>query len=102
MQEIVRGTTPAVSFGLPLPTDQLATAFVTVLQRDKVIIEKELKECSCTGNTIAAQLTQEDTLALEVGTLAKVRLIVKTVGGDRFETDDFVVRVSNTHKDEVI
>lgn len=102
MQEIVRGTTPTLSFGLPFSTDRLATAFVTVQQRDKVLVEKELAECNCSGSMIATQLTQEDTLALEDGVLAKIRLVLKTTGGDRFETKDIVVRVSDTHKDEVI
>lgn len=102
MNEIVRGTTPTISFGLPFSTDLLDTGFVTVKQREEVIIEKELSVCECSGNTLTARLAQADTLALEVGTHAKIRLVVKTTGGDRLETKDFVVRVSDTCKDEVI
>ena len=102
MNEIVRGTTPTLSFGLPFSQDLIETGFVTVKQRDEVIIEKEISECDCSGDVLAARLTQEDTLALETGSHAKIRLIVKTTGGDRLETKDIVARVSDTHKDEVI
>jgi hypothetical protein len=102
MNEIVRGTTPTISFGLPFSTGLLSTAFVTVKQRDKTLIEKELSDCQCDGNILTTQLTQEDTLALKIGVPAQIRLVVKTTGGDRHETKDFVVRVSDTHKDEVI
>lgn len=102
MNEIVRGTTPTISFGLPFSTELIAAGFVTVKQRDEVVVEKELAECRCGGNTLTANLTQEDTLALDVGTRAKIRLVVKTTGGDRLETSDFVARVSDTFKDEVI
>lgn len=102
MKEIVRGTTPTISFGLPFSTDLLATGFVTIQQRDKTIVEKALSDCNCSENTVAATLTQEDTLALKIGSLAQIRLVVKTTGGDRLETDDFVVRILDTHKDEVI
>lgn len=103
MEEIVRGTTPTLSFGLPFSTDLLATGFVTVKQRDAVIIEKELSVCNCDGNTITTKLMQEETLSLESGIHAKIRLVVKTHGGDRHETKkDIVVMVRDTHKDEVI
>lgn len=102
MNEIVRGTTPTVSFGLPFSADLIATGFVTVMQREEPVIEKELSACDCNGNTLSTKFSQEDTLALEIGSLAKIRLVVKTQGGDRLETKDFVVRVSDTHKDEVI
>lgn len=102
MNEIVRGTTPTISFGLHFPTDLLETGFVTVKQREKVIIEKGISDCKCSENTLAARLTQEDTLALEPGIHAYIRLVVKTTGGDRLETGDYIIKVSNTHKGEVI
>lgn len=102
MNEIVRGTTPTLSFGLPFSTDLLATGFVTVKQREEVVIEKELSACDCSGNVLTARLTQEDTLALELGSFVNIRLVVKTTGGDRLETKDITARVSDTHKDEVI
>lgn len=102
MNEIIRGTTPTLSFGLPFSTDLLSTGFVILKQGNGISIEKNLSVCSCEGNTLTAKFTQEDTLALEVGIHAKARLVVKTSGGDRLESKDFVVRVGETHKGEVI
>jgi hypothetical protein len=102
MEEIVRGTTPTISYSLPFSSDLLAEAFVTVEQRDAIVIEKELSACERTGNTLTARLTQDDTLSLKAGTLTKIRLVVKTTSGDRLETKDSIVRVSDTHKNGVI
>lgn len=102
MIDIVRGTTPTVSFGLPFSADLLAAGFVTVRQLGETVIEKEMSACVCDGSTLAAKFSQEDTLALKIGSPAKIRLVVKTQGGDRLETKDIVARVSDTHKDGVI
>lgn len=103
MYEIVRGTTPTLSFGLPFSTDLLSNGFVIVKQGNETAIEKELSVCDCENNTITTKLTQEETLSLDSGSHAKIRLVVKTHGGDRHETKtDIVVRVRDTHKDEVI
>lgn len=101
MSEIVRGTTPTVTYSIPFPVDMLDVGYVTVKQGQNVIIEKELSACHCNGNTVSAKFTQEDTLSLESGCNTKIRLVVKTLGGDRLETKDTTVTVLDTHKDEV-
>lgn len=41
---IVRGTTPYHSFDLPLASDQIDTLYITYMQNDEVILDKQLGE----------------------------------------------------------
>jgi hypothetical protein len=100
--EIVRGTTPPIIYTLPFPVDGIDVGFLVVKQGQIVVIERSLSECICEGNTVTAKLTQEETLALESNCNAEIRLVVKTVDGDRLETIGDIVVVSDTSKNEVI
>lgn len=99
---IIRGTTPTMSFGLPFETDQLEVGFVTVQQNGSTIFEKPLSVCSCEGRTVTARFEQEDTLSLESESSAEIRLVVKTVDGERLETKPVIKRIVNTSKEGVI
>lgn len=41
---IIRGTTPYHSFDLPLTSDQIDTLYITYMQNDEVILDKQLGE----------------------------------------------------------
>lgn len=102
LNEIVRGTTPPIIYTLPFPVDGIDVGFLVVKQGQIVVIERNLSECICEGNTVTAKLTQAETLALESNCNAEIRLVVKTVDGDRLETIGDIVVVSDTSKNEVI
>lgn len=59
---MIRGTTPSFEFTLPFSVDLLAKAYITFKQSGKIVLDKELNECSCEGNKIVLNLTQQDTL----------------------------------------
>jgi hypothetical protein len=99
---MIRGTTPTLEFVLPMDTGQLEEAFVTVSQNNKAVIEKNLRECKCKGPELTVKLKQEDTLKLTSGVSAVIVLVIKTLGGDRFESVKFMERVEETTKDGVI
>jgi hypothetical protein len=99
---IIRGTTPIMSFGLPFNTERLEVGFVTVQQNGITIFEKSLSACDCDGKTVTARFAQEDTLQLVSDCGAEIRLVVKTVDGERLETKPIVKRVINTSKEGVI
>ena len=99
---IIRGTTPTMTFGLPFEAEMIATGFVTVQQNDVTVIEKPLSACDCNGKTLSAQFTQEETLMLSADSKAEIRIVVKTMGGDRLESYSIFERVEDTSKDGVI
>lgn len=102
MNEIVRGTTQEITYGLPFPVDAIGIGFITVMQGQNVVIERDSSTFIFNGNTVGVKLTQEETLALESNCNAEIRLIVKTVDGDRLETLGDIVAVCDTSKNEVI
>lgn len=100
---IIRGTTPGMTFGLPFDADMLETGYVTIQQGGSTVVEKALSDCECVGMSVSTKLTQEDTLKLSADCNAEIKIVVKTVDGDRFETEHpYVERVVDTAKDGVI
>ena len=100
---IIRGTTPTMTFSLQFDAEMLENGFVTVQQNKNTVIEKPVSACECDGNTISAKFTQEETLALSSDSNAEIRLVVKTVDGERLETlQPFVLKVVDTSKEGVI
>ena len=91
-----------MSFRLPFPTEQLEAGFVTVQQNESTIFEKPLSVCDCDGKTVTARFEQEETLKLMSNIIAEIRLVVKTLTGERLETKPVVKRVVNTSKEGVI
>ena len=59
-----RGTTPTLSFAIPIDTSLLDAVWVTLSQNDTEIVTKTMSECELDGNIIRAKLTQADTLRL--------------------------------------
>ena len=49
---MIRGTTPKLEFTLPFEVDQISEAFITFVQRDKVVLEKSISECSVGEKTL--------------------------------------------------
>ncbi len=85
---IIRGTTPPIRFTFSTVNPlEMTAAFLTVRQKG-VTIEKDLSSAfSVTDSLIEWKLTQEETLALEAGNLARVQCRYKfengTVGASR-------------------
>lgn len=102
MMEIVRGTTPTLTFGLPFEASTIATGFVTVQQNNKTLIDKPLADCVCNDKDLSVTLTQKETLGLSCCYYAEVALVVKTKGDERLETKPIKVKVVDTSKEGVI
>ncbi len=79
---MIRGTTPTLEFAIPFEADQLAEAFVTLSQNGNVVVDKPLKECTCTGNKLSVRLTQEETLKLECDCITEIQIRARTISGD--------------------
>ena len=79
---IIRGTTPTLEFELPFGTDQLAEAYVTLAQREVVLVDKPLTECQCDGNKLTVKLTQEETLKLDRECNTEIQIRARLLSGD--------------------
>ena len=66
-----RGTTPTLTFTLPMDASELSTYYITISQvfgkSVSPIIEKSDEDCESAGRVITCVLSQEDTLLLSDG-----------------------------------
>ena len=97
-----RGSTPTLVFNLPIEADQLETAYVTVVQLGRPIIDKPLAECEADGTALRVRLTQEETLKMIDKTQAKVQFRGKTITGDVIISAIFEVMPEQILHDGVI
>ena len=101
---IVRGTTPTLTFTLPFGAENVAAAFVTFEQHNSVVLDKEIGAtgCACEGNTITLHLSQEDTLLLCQCDKVDIQLRIRTVNGEALASQIITVFVEEILKDGVI
>lgn len=94
-------TITTVIDNLPVPVVDVANVYIIFKDHAKVLIEKTLKDCIITGETIELRLTQEESLSLPQGKIDR-SIIVITKDGSRFETDPCPILCGKTVKNEVL
>lgn len=62
-----RGTTPTLKFTLPFDAGSITALSIAFAQGGRVVLEKELKDCTIDGQAITLELTEEDTLTFDIG-----------------------------------
>ena len=98
-----RGTTPTLTFNLPMAVSTLSEYWVTVSQMyDNIRIDRDKTTLTASGSTITANLTQEETLRLVPDKPAFIQLRVLTSGGDAKASEIFKTTVNDALREEVI
>lgn len=95
-----RGTTPTLTFRLPIDTGSITALSVAVAQAGQVKIEKTLPDVQLDGDVVSCTLTEVETLSLTAGpgTDAKIQLRVG-VGEQRMASQVFTVPVERILRD---
>ena len=99
---MIRGTTPTLEFMIPFDTSLLAEAWVTLSQSGKIVLNKELKDCTCEARKISVRLTQEETLELDCNSKTEIQIRARTVAGDAIASDIITVNTNRILKEGVI
>lgn len=102
---MIKGTTPTLHFNLPIETANIKAAEIVLQYVDNaktVTIERAMEDCLVGEKSIAAVLSQEETLALPAPAIAKVQLRVLTVDDMVFATLPYEVIVKELLKESVI
>ena len=97
-----RGTTPTLILRLPIPTSEIAEAYITFNQSNRNLIEKPLSICSCEGEQITLKLTQEETLRLDSRIKVNCQIRGNFINGDTFVTTIKTLTVNDILKEGVI
>lgn len=104
MNEIIRGTTPTITFSFSTvrPAD-IAVAYLTITGLcSNLVIQRELDSATVTSDGISWTLTQEETLLLVVGMMVQVLCDWRLADGTRGRSKAVTYRVGETAKNEVI
>lgn len=96
------GSTPRHRFELPFPATELAVAYVTYTQDEKLVLEKSLPDFTLDGNAVYYRLSQEETLRFKEGRPVRMQFDYRTTSGLRAPSEFFTLTVGKTQKREVI
>ena len=89
-----RGTTPTLTFRLPIDTGSITALSLAVAQGGVVKIEK------LEGKTVSCTLTEEETLSLSAGAGREAQVQLRVgVGGQRMASQVFMVPVKRILRD---
>ena len=95
-----RGTTPTLTFRLPIDTGSITMLSVAVAQGGHVKIEKTLSDVHLDGNVISCTLTEAETLSLTAGTNIEAKIQLRVgVGEQRMASQIFTVPVERILRD---
>ncbi len=81
-----RGTTPRHIINVPVDTDEIKSARIIYKQNDKVVLKKNLTDCSIEPGRIVTKLTQEETLLFDCTEPVSIQLRVLTKADDALIT----------------
>lgn len=96
-----RLTTPTHTFEIPLDTSILDQIKITYSQGGKTVLEKYKEDCTLEGKVITCRLTQEDTQKFKHDDV-KIRIRVKTTGGDVMASKSHTVFCEDILDEEVL
>ena len=103
---LIRGTTPTLTFTMPITAEQAAAVYITVAQNGETVLEKQAgaEECTYEQSAITWHLTQEETLKLAGGggDTAYIQIRLRTNGGEALASQIIPVSVADVLKDGVI
>lgn len=95
-----RGTTPTLTFRLPIDTGSITVLSIAVAQGRQVKIEKTLSDVRLDGNVISCTLTEDETLSLTAGASVEAKIQLRVgVGEQRMASQIFTVPVERILRD---
>ena len=95
-----RGTTPTLTFRLPIDTGGITVLSIAVAQGRQVKIEKTLSDVHLDGNVISCTLTEDETLSLTAGASVEAKIQLRVgVGEQRMASQIFTVPVERILRD---
>ena len=95
-----RGTTPTLTFRLPIDTGSITVLSIAVAQGRQVKIEKTLSDVHLDGNVISGTLAEAETLSLTAGASIEAKIQLRVgVGEQRMASQIFTVPVERILRD---
>lgn len=99
---MIRGTTPTIFFHLPFDIEEIEEMWLTIAQRGKDVITKELADMEYDNGVFSVRLSQEETLILDARQKSEAQLRVKFVTGEAIASVKQPFNVDDVLKEGVI
>ena len=90
---MIQGTTPTHKFNVDIDTGLIDKLRISYEQNGKIVLWKEKKDCTLSGNTITTKLSQEETIEFDAPSNVRVQLHATTANGDSLVTKPVSVPV---------
>lgn len=97
-----KGTTPKLTFTLPLDTSLVSRVRVVFALNNKPVLVKDEGACSFSGSNVVIEFTQEETFLFECDTNYQVQMRVKLSDGSVLASDIMNLPVERCLDEEVI
>ena len=95
-----RGTTPTLTFKIPIQTGQITALSVAIKQDGVLRLDKGLEDVTMDGDTISLTLTEDETLALRASENMPLRVQLRVgVGDTRMASQVFEMTVDEILRD---
>lgn len=79
---ITRGTTPNQVFNTSIDLSEAVVLFISYSQFGKVVIEKDIDDCTVTSDSVSTYLSQYDTLLLDHHKAVQIQIRAKFGDGE--------------------
>lgn len=87
----MRGTTPKITFKIPLEKAMISKARISFKLGDKVLLAKCTSDCGIQNNEVSITLSREETLLFPDNTYIKTQLEIETPAGNVLKTPVYTV-----------
>ena len=98
---MTRGTTPTLTFALPIDANTVTACNIALAQCGKVIISRDLGGVEIDGQQIKMTLTEEETLRLHANVELQIQIRVG-VGESRMASQVFQVSVEKILQEGIL
>ena len=106
---IVRGTTPYHSFILPLTSDKIDTLYITYLQNDEIVLDKqlgeqgvEIEDSNFESENASVEPLEEGVVDITPSSKVTIQIRVLDKDGEAYASDPITERIFGVLKDGVI
>ena len=96
------GTTPTHTFTLPFDTEIIRAVEITYSQNGKVVLKKDQRDCTLSGNTISTKLSQLDTFEFDECSHVEIQIRIMDHEESVFASDIIRVSCKKCLSDEVL
>ena len=97
-----KGTTPTHTFILPITGDTIKGVEVTYSQNQKVVLQKDIDDCTIDGNVLSVTLTQLETFEFADGMNVEIQVRVLDEDDNVFASNIMCVPCHRCLSDEVL